>query len=111
MTGPERSAGRRDALSRPGAPAAACRPYLAWATAISRGSTTPFFTARISAITLTAISGGLAADIDPDRAAQTRQRCRGQSETVDHAPMARLVVAPRTDGADVEGLAVERTTW
>jgi hypothetical protein len=33
--------------------------FFAWATLMSRGSRTPFFTARISAITLTAISGGV----------------------------------------------------
>lgn len=39
-------------------PSASCSA-LAFATAVSRGSATPFFTARISAMTLTAISGGV----------------------------------------------------
>lgn len=39
-------------------PSASCS-VLAFATAVSRGNATAFFTARISAMTLTAISGGV----------------------------------------------------
>ena len=51
------AAGRTPAPPRQ--PAAASRISLAAATCMSRGSGTPFFTARTSAITLTAISGGV----------------------------------------------------
>ena len=43
----------------PGLLGATSSSFLARPTSISRGSVTPFFTARISAITLTAISGGV----------------------------------------------------
>lgn len=39
-------------------PSASCK-VLAFATSVSRGRATAFFTARISAMTLTAISGGV----------------------------------------------------
>lgn len=43
----------------PAGPAASERRFLAWATSMSRGKVTPFFTATISAMMLTAISGGV----------------------------------------------------
>ena len=43
----------------PGLFGATASSFLAWPTSMSRGSVTPFFTARISAMTLTAISGGV----------------------------------------------------
>jgi hypothetical protein len=58
MEGAVQQAPQPGRQSMPRQPSASCS-VLALATAVSRGSATAFFTARISAMTLTAISGGV----------------------------------------------------